>query len=281
MKTNDTFSMTRATAYARLVMITNCKTLLVTLAALFGVMLFMVVVPPLTDHIYTIKDYDYSGEDPYWSDEFSSFAMLFLLFMAYTGAMFYSGAQGKDKRILTFMVPASNLEKFAALFVVYTVLPVVAFIVLSFAADYIRVFIASLYAAEDILVAPISFRYIINFCDGEHLTSEDIVRIRILYLSCVAFATSFFTLGSIVWYKRTLQKSIVFGIVMFIALFIFFLWGVDVFAENFGDINKRLDIVVELVDFAMITGCFTTTLALLFYWISYVRFKESEIVNRW
>lgn len=273
--------MTRAAAYARLVMITNRKTLLAMVAALFGVMLFLVVVPPLADQVYTGQLYDNTGVDPFWGNEYSSFSMLFLLFMAYTGAMFYSGAQGKDKRILTFMVPASNLEKFAALFVVYTVLPVVAFIVLSFAADYIRVFIASLYAAEDIMVAPISFRYIINFCDSEHLTSEDIAMLRIMYLSCAAFATSFFTLGSIVWYKRTFQKSVISGVVMFIAMLIFFLWGIDAFGENIRRIDKSLIIVVVQFDFAIFIGCLTATLVLLFYWISYIRFKESEIVNRW
>lgn len=280
MKTNDTFSIARAAAYARLVMITNRKTLLVTLAALFGVMLFIVVVSPLINHVYTIEQYDYS-EDPFWDNEYTSFSMIFLWFMAYTGAMFYLGAQGKDKRILTFMVPASNLEKFASLFVIYTVLPVVAFIVLSFAADYIRVFIASLYAAEDIMVAPISLSYIINFGTDDYLKSEDIVMLRVMYLSCVAFATSFFTLGSIVWYKRTFQKSVVFGIVLFVVLFVLFIWGVDVFAENFRSIDRRLDIVVGQSNFAILTGCLTATFAMLFYWISYIRFKESEIVNRW
>lgn len=194
------------------------------------------------------------------------------LFGAISGAKMFSTLSTKHSRVNELTLPASVLEKFLTLFLIYFF----GFLVVMFLsvnlANILRVVLFSIDPAARAGMIMLSFKELM-LCDLEYPEASWLAWGMVLLFPAV------YSLGSSLWPKHGFLKTTVCCILLSIATST--LSSVTLIPITFsaGVIEPRFDFDVRTVlamlaaaEFAVVIFC---------YLVSYFRLKEWEVIDRW
>ena len=173
----------------------------------------------------------------------------------------------KAGRISFLMYPASMFEKYLSRWLIYTIGFSVAFLIAYWLADCTKVLVCSLTNPD--------LRPIVRTLSVADWKSFDMSGMEWLKnVSILCFLQSLFVLGSSIWPKHALVKTmatlVIFGIAnMLLTMGVVYNTSLD------GPIRHNLP------DSDWISIIICSAIALFCWTIAYFRFKESEIINRW
>lgn len=270
------FSFGRLTLLFQKKLAENWRTLLLSCA---GLLAFLAVF----GIIFANESYDEGLQPEFYSSHcaklFTTFIiMVFFIAGAYVASISFGSMAGGAPTLGTLMAPASQFEKYLMRWLVAVPLFILLFFFFAFIADWIRVCYAELRFEIDVRPIPwlkLAFRPDdAGYFDG----ASDFVMMMFVCMQ------SFFFLGAIVWPKRSMVKTFVtVAAVSFIYFWVMF-WIVETFKPDSPCYYAVPAIREELDDPRIITGLADILLAIvaLFnYWLTYRRFREAEIINRW
>ncbi|MDE6443974.1 MAG: hypothetical protein K2K64_06095 [Muribaculaceae bacterium] len=203
--------------------------------------------------------------------ELAAFYFIIELIACIFGSMIFSDMKNKKGRISTLMLPASAADKFFIRWLFTVPLMAVVGIIGYYLGDLSRLFIAWL---SNQRVGSEAYHQVLNpftlFFD------YDTLYLALLGTATYFFMQSVYILGGIVWPKLSFLKTfalfycleIIFGIA---SLFFIRIWSED----HLFRISPKNE--TTILTFILI---FLVILTLCFYWLTYRRFKNSEVIYR-
>ncbi len=304
---NQIFDASRFSAYFKKYVVEKKNSLLISFSAILLFSIALCVGWPYIKGYYSpeaVKNFVVHANilDPMWYSELKFFILMWVI-ACVMGCETFSTLTKKKDRIALFTCPASNFEKFATYFLIYIIIfPVLTFLCFLF-ADAIRVWVYSATTDGASCIHYISPHYLLSFgCDMKYINTdlylynsaitpdERAELIKFLETSAaVQFSLTLFggllmqalfALGSAVWPKKSGLKTLSFfwgfGIVASILFYqgIRLFWGnAPIEPRSFGIQSEMTQIVI----YDAIALC-----VIVFTWVvSYYRFKEWEVINRW
>lgn len=265
MKTNNdsiyTFSLGRTMSLIHKIVMEQPRIFLMRILLLVGVLSTGTVLIGITN--------SHSPQSSIISIELGFFAvMLFVLGLVYT-SMTFSEAGSRGGRISLLMLPARNIEKFIARFVVYVPLYLVAFGLAVFLADAVRAVIMK--------IVYYNIAGNIRFISVEDFFNEDTSITLALFLGM----QSFYLLGSIIWPRFSLIKTFAAVAVLntFITVMCMLIYYFTLAHGNFYYKDPTW-LNVRNLSPANIVWTFSTIVCLINYSISYLRMRETDVIQR-
>ena len=270
------FSLPRFMNLCRKEMVENWKSNVLRMVLMYGV---MAVVMVWNGYFRYRGTYNYQ-EDPAWIFLLVTFIWALWGFGCLSASFTMEKMKTKTSRTSMFMVPATPFEKFFSRWFVFTVVFLVIFLISYKLADYTRFIIYSLaYPEEKDFIIPVDLSHLV----GERKTYYTLCRTGLQFgalLSAYFFVQSLFVLGSSIWPKNSFLKTFASGTVIAIVYFLLAVFMSKMFLEN-GNYYSENVFTGMSEDTAMsimiVVGIFFT---LMNWTLAYLRFKESEIVNR-
>ena len=271
------FSLPRFINLCRKEMVENWRSNVLRMVLMYGVMAVVMVWNGYFEYRYW-----HSGqiEDPAWT--FLLVVIIWSLwgFGCLSASFTMEKMKTKTSRTSMLMVPATPFEKFFSRWFVFTVVFLVIFLISYKLADYTRFIIYSLaYPEEKDFIIPVDLSHLV----GERKTYYTLCRTGLQFgalLSAYFFVQSLFVLGSSIWPKNSFLKTFASGTVIAIVYFLLAVFMSKMFLEN-GNYYSENVFTGMSEDTAMsimiVVGIFFT---LMNWTLAYLRFKESEIVNR-
>lgn len=271
------FSLPRFMNLCRKEMVENWRSNVLRMVLMYGVMAVVMVWNGYFEYRYW-----HSGqiEDPAWTFLLVVFIWSLWGFGCLSASFTMEKMKTKTSRTSMLMVPATPFEKFFSRWFVFTVVFLVIFLISYKLADYTRFIIYSLaYPEEKDFIIPVDLSHLV----GERKTYYTLCRTGLQFgalLSAYFFVQSLFVLGSSIWPKNSFLKTFASGTVIAIVYFLLAVFMSKMFLEN-GNYYSENVFTGMSEDTAMsimiIVGIFFT---LMNWTLAYLRFKESEIVNR-
>jgi hypothetical protein len=271
------FSLPRFMNLCRKEMVENWKSNVLRMVLMYGVMAVVMVWNGYFEYRYW-----HSGqiEDPAWTFLLVVFIWSLWGFGCLSASFTMEKMKTKTSRTSMLMVPATPFEKFFSRWFVFTVVFLVIFLISYKLADYTRFIIYSLaYPEEKDFIIPVDLSHLV----GERKTYYTLCRTGLQFgalLSAYFFVQSLFVLGSSIWPKNSFLKTFASGTVIAIVYFLLAVFMSKMFLEN-GNYYSENVFTGMSEDTAMsimiVVGIFFT---LMNWTLAYLRFKESEIVNR-
>ena len=271
------FSLPRFMNLCRKEMVENWRSNVLRMVLMYGVMAVVMVWNGYFEYRYW-----HSGqiEDPAWTFLLVVFIWSLWGFGCLSASFTMEKMKTKTSRTSMLMVPATPFEKFFSRWFVFTVVFLVIFLISYKLADYTRFIIYSLaYPEEKDFIIPVDLSYLV----GERKTYYTLCRTGLQFgalLSAYFFVQSLFVLGSSIWPKNSFLKTFASGTVIAIVYFLLAVFMSKMFLEN-GNYYSENVFTGMSEDTAMsimiVVGIFFT---LMNWTLAYLRFKESEIVNR-
>ena len=270
------FSLPRFMNLCRKEMVENWKSNVLRMVLMYGV---MAVVMVWNGYFRYRGTYNYQ-EDPAWIFLLVTFIWALWGFGCLSASFTMEKMKTKTSRTSMLMVPATPFEKFFSRWFVFTVVFLVIFLISYKLADYTRFIIYSLaYPEEKDFIIPVDLSHLV----GERKTYYTLCRTGLQFgalLSAYFFVQSLFVLGSSIWPKNSFLKTFASGTVIAIVYFLLAVFMSKMFLEN-GNYYSENVFTGMSEDTAMsimiVVGIFFT---LMNWTLAYLRFKESEIVNR-
>ena len=271
------FSLPRFMNLCRKEMVENWRSNVLRMVLMYGVMAVVLVWNGYFEYRYW-----HSGqiEDPAWTFLLVVFIWSLWGFGCLSASFTMEKMKTKTSRTSMLMVPATPFEKFFSRWFVFTVVFLVIFLISYKLADYTRFIIYSLaYPEEKDFIIPVDLSHLV----GERKTYYTLCRTGLQFgalLSAYFFVQSLFVLGSSIWPKNSFLKTFASGTVIAIVYFLLAVFMSKMFLEN-GNYYSENVFTGMSEDTAMsimiVVGIFFT---LMNWTLAYLRFKESEIVNR-
>lgn len=271
------FSLPRFINLCRKEMVENWRSNVLRMVLMYGVMAVVMVWNGYFEYRYW-----HSGqiEDPAWTFLLVVFIWSLWGFGCLSASFTMEKMKTKTSRTSMLMVPATPFEKFFSRWFVFTVVFLVIFLISYKLADYTRFIIYSLaYPEEKDFIIPVDLSHLV----GERKTYYTLCRTGLQFgalLSAYFFVQSLFVLGSSIWPKNSFLKTFASGTVIAIVYFLLAVFMSKMFLEN-GNYYSENVFTGMSEDTAMsimiVVGIFFT---LMNWTLAYLRFKESEIVNR-
>ena len=271
------FSLPRFMNLCRKEMVENWRSNVLRMVLMYGVMAVVMVWNGYFEYRYW-----HSGqiEDPAWTFLLVVFIWSLWGFGCLSASFTMEKVKTKTSRTSMLMVPATPFEKFFSRWFVFTVVFLVIFLISYKLADYTRFIIYSLaYPEEKDFIIPVDLSHLV----GERKTYYTLCRTGLQFgalLSAYFFVQSLFVLGSSIWPKNSFLKTFASGTVIAIVYFLLAVFMSKMFLEN-GNYYSENVFTGMSEDTAMsimiVVGIFFT---LMNWTLAYLRFKESEIVNR-
>ena len=193
---------------------------------------------------------------------------VFIISGMIAGSSMFSSMRRSAGRLSTLMVPASQLEKFIERWLVAVPGYIIVFALAAFVADLIRIGFC-----EWILDRSATAITLSDIFDGVYPLPRKIATALLLFM----FAQSFFVLGSIVWQKLAVVKT--FWVLVAIGAFYAAVAGWIMYTFQNPELNYSTAGSMFDNDTLIYTGIAIATL--FNYGTAYMRFRESEIINRW
>ena len=270
------FSLPRFMNLCRKEMVENWKSNVLRMVLMYGVMAVVMVWNGYFEYRGTYK----YQEDPAWIFLLVTFIWALWGFGCLSASFTMEKMKTKTSRTSMLMVPATPFEKFFSRWFVFTVVFLVIFLISYKLADYTRFIIYSLaYPEEKDFIIPVDLSHLV----GERKTYYTLCRTGLQFgalLSAYFFVQSLFVLGSSIWPKNSFLKTFASGTVIAIVYFLLAVFMSKMFLEN-GNYYSENVFTGMSEDTAMsimiVVGIFFT---LMNWTLAYLRFKESEIVNR-
>lgn len=271
------FSLPRFMNLCRKEMVENWRSNVLRMVLMYGVMAVVMVWNGYFEYRYW-----HSGqiEDPAWTFLLVVFIWSLWGFGCLSASFTMEKMKTKTSRTSMLMVPATPFEKFFSRWFVFKVVFLVIFLISYKLADYTRFIIYSLaYPEEKDFIIPVDLSHLV----GERKTYYTLCRTGLQFgalLSAYFFVQSLFVLGSSIWPKNSFLKTFASGTVIAIVYFLLAVFMSKMFLEN-GNYYSENVFTGMSEDTAMsimiVVGIFFT---LMNWTLAYLRFKESEIVNR-
>ncbi len=195
----------------------------------------------------------------------------FIIFGFLAGASMFSSLRTPPGKLSTLMIPASQIEKFVERWLVVVPGYLITFTIGVMAAECIRIgFCDWVLGRNPDAITPIALS---DIFDGVNPMWEKVSKALLGFL----FIQSFFILGSVVWQKLSVIKT--FWCLAAIAI----IYGGAIFLIIYEFKNPAYTYFPKKMDFTDTNWIYAITAAItLFnYIITFVRFRESEIINRW
>lgn len=261
MENMNKFSIRRTMSLTAMIIRQQPKVYLMRFLVLFG---GLAVLTLFLGFLYVDNNGTYYDNIDVWNSEFPMFVfMLFAMGMVYASVAF-SDAGKKPSRIALLMLPARNIEKYIARFIIYVPLFVVLFLAAAWLADGLRVVVLSLFYPE--------------LSDGIgmlrfELSREQVLSILFLFL----IIQSFCWLGAILWPRYSLIKTIVSLFVIGIVYTIFGRLFYLVFIS--GRRICGVPILDDVDGFSVWVGSMVV-ICVINYVVAYMRFKETDVIQR-
>lgn len=287
---NNILSFSRFSRYIVAYLYNTRRQLLAMSAIILGLsLLFTLGVPALSD-VYDTPSL-FPGIDRMWGVEMNFFNVLLLVFAAVCAAKIFGIYSGKSGKIRNLMFPASTFEKFLTYFLIYVIGFYLVFMFCTFFADFMRVLIYKHTAIEGATVRPIPLDYILSsgvsesVKDGFRISDEEEMRKYMFefnsFMGLVLITQAFFALGSSIWQKNTRLKTTLAGIAILSGSIFLAALGFEVFFKNIYGINLRYRLNWNFETIITVFDIIVITITLFMYWLSFRRFKEMEVINRW
>lgn len=284
--TSDTFSFNRFREYFTFYVTSNKRKLILgstlVLIITFFFFLFILYNGGIDRYDYDYRENTFSGYDPFWSYGHGTTLMLAFIFMALAGAMMYGAMARKKERLNTLSLPASQAEKFLTWWVIYVPLALAVILCSFWIVEVLRVVWMNLFTPYGDLakIMPLKNLWSFTYPSLVEYTSETPGKVAFIVYSLLIFCSSLFALGSILFHKISFIKTViaifVLGVVYSLALII----GKSAFlVEGYGMAEERFDMGFSN-DSYLLFGIFIL-IGIGLYFLSYVRFREDEIINRW
>ena len=271
------FDSARFGTYFRCYTATNGRRLALYAAITLLIWLMVCILPYA---LTFFSDYLYATPvDPAWRGEANWGFLLLLVLGACSATQLYSSLHRPGARVGVLTLPASGLEKFLTWFIIYFLGFIVVFYVSAFLADLARVGLVRAFAAAPEAARPITPRVLFAFGSDVPLSeykASDAIQLVLFYgMALLTFAS--FTLGSSIFSKNAFIKTAcsiailntVLGYVAFLSFKVFFKGGFV--ASNFETTGATVWAI----------GATLAVLSAFFIWLSYLRFKEIDNVDRW
>ena len=270
------FSLPRFMNLCRKEMVENWRSNVLRMVLMYGVMAVVMVWNGYFEYRGTYK----YQEDPAWIFLLVTFIWALWGFGCLSASFTMEKMKTKTSRTSMLMIPATPFEKFFSRWFVFTVVYLVVFLICYKLADYTRFTIYSLaYPEEKDFIIPVDLSHLV----GERKTYYTLCRTGLQFgalLSAYFFVQSLFVLGSSIWPKNSFLKTFASGTVIAIVYFLLAVFMSKMFLEN-GNYYSENVFTGMSEDTAMsimiVVGIFFT---LMNWTLAYLRFKESEIVNR-
>lgn len=290
-KYNEIFSPVRFSNYLKKFSYDNRNTIILSYLLLFLIPIAFCTLIPFLNFTYRLPVTEFNPEDPMWSIELRFFIFFTFGVAIGGGASVYSLLRKKTSRINLFTCPASNFEKFISYFLVYIILLSVIAIAGFFIGDILRVWIYGGNPANTIEPIRVPALYIFTIRDGYYamaanlsvseahiLAQYGLTNAAVLFGSLMLIQ-SLYALGSTIWIKNPHLKTTVIGFIIIIAGSYLFYLGTKIFFS--GSIIPAQWLLNDFNDFATPVFSISIVLSLYTWIISYVRFKEWEVIKRW
>jgi hypothetical protein len=253
----QTFSFARYAALLKAYLVENGKTFALYTAVLFGISIL----------VGGFCGYNFGYPNRFTGDPHTSAILMYMyISIAYSfcfsisASLMFTSLQTRASRISTFMLPASMLEKYLVRYTVYFVIFVVCFILAMLCGEAVRL-LSSPAGTPSILEdsKTMYMLYSVNH-SGPYL---------FFYLIGSAFTThALYTLGSALWPKYSFFKTFVLSMAFGILL-------VSVLSAHF-----MTDYVESLYNNSLVTLISTYVWAAALYYLSWWRFRTTQIVQR-
>lgn len=201
---------------------------------------------------------------------FSAFKLCGVILCAWGASLFMENMTSKSKRITSLMNPASQAEKFVSRWLICLVGVTLAYLVCFGIADIIRIgFIRLFWGEVD------GLRWLGPF---EVMTQAE--KWSYPLVSLISTQATFM-LGSTVWPDKAFQKTFGFIIVLAIACGVLTTIGLKWFITSHVVISESTAINLNIVDIIVNTASVINAIWVTFcYVISWMRFREAEVINR-
>lgn len=275
---NSLFDFGRFTSYFKKYCMENRKSLLIIGGLIFGIPLLQIMLKFMLFG-YPVPKIQLN-HDLAWDTLLGFWNFIFLFFMVFSGSIFYSVLKNKEGKYWTLMSPASSAEKFLTYFIIYVPMVIIALFCSFYISDWVRVLVAHLILPDASNVEKMPLSYLFSSMNGFEVIF-DIESGWLSYLLLALAMQATFILGSSLWPKRGFLMTICAFIIIQLAASMLMSAGVGVFHIFMvnGNLRFQLDSFDTTVPHILFVGMIVWIL--FCYIISYIRFKEAEIINRW
>ncbi len=272
---NDTFSMARIKMLTNKMLRENRGKLLLMTGVLLGSVIIMALLCGYSSYLDYIDTDSYNPDREIHNEIAFGVGMLFL-FGTIAASMVAGNMSSKPSRLSVLMLPATTFEKFILRLTLFLPVFVILFIASFYLADFLRFLMM-----KCLLTGQPGHE--VELFNLSYLVGNDPDDIKVIYLICCAVIVtwSFFTLGSSLWERNAYLKTLFALGLIYIA---YLLIGISV-SEWFTYIGPSGGFIIsqvkegEFIIYAFYT--LSVTAAIINYTLSFFRFRESEIINRW
>ena len=228
---------------------------------LYSVSTFGVIILIITMNVLMNRNISF-----YYKDTSTLFFLGIILYGAIFGSNMFKNLSTKELASHTIMTPALHIEKFIARWIIYVPLFFICFTAFTYLADGLRfIFCEAMHEIFPDHFNDNQFRNILS-------TGPSGVPIYFSFIFALSVQSGFI-LGGLLWRKYAFQKTFA------VCLCIIFTMATDFIGLSLL-LNKYS--IATTKESGEILLCTTLTIITLLMWIlSYFRYKESEIINRW
>lgn len=276
----DTFFNTpRFVNLCRKEMVENWRSNVLRMVLMYGVMTVVMIWNGYFEYRNGVATS--AKDDPAWSFVLVSSMWGLSVFGCLSASFTMERMKTKTGRLSVLMTPATSFEKFFSRWFVSTVVFLVVFLIAFKMADYTRVLVYSLKYPEISQIASTPFSHFIEPVETSRAVADyylfSSARQFAMSIAYYFFFQSLFVLGSSIWPKNAFIKTFVAGVVIII---IYVLLGTAMsellFKEGYFYFSSEPSL--ETIHCVIMLSAILATIV---NWIlAYVRFKESEIINR-
>ncbi|MDE6562397.1 MAG: hypothetical protein K2K75_13525 [Muribaculaceae bacterium] len=261
METTNKFSISRTGSIVRKLLIEQSRTNLMRLVVLFGSLIVLAILIGFS--VGYSPETSFMGDRAIQGEQIAFGAMLFILGSIYVSTAFSSLIQ-KTGRISMLSLPANSSEKFLAHWIIYVLLFFVSFFCAIWVADWSRYLLMKIIYPDCPHISCLKL--------GDIFMAEGSVTIAIFLLY-----QSFFFLGSIIWPRFSFIKTY-FALTALCILYVI-VAGTSVYYFMPSKYHYATTFIKSLNPIH-VQWYVTGLICIINYTLTYLRLRESEVINR-
>ncbi len=282
---NLTFNARRMWQFAQTRVLESRRTMLMRLAMMTIVTCIMFIIVCYSQYPTSIPNADYLEYDCAWANLLVVIMVVLFCFGSISASLVFENMKRKESRISTLMVPATQIEKYAAGVLVYVVGILVLFCCSVFVADMVRLLIMPhlVVNPETVCMEPLYKLFSYDFNNDDTYLIVGNVTVLCWSLRVFLVVESFFVLGSAVWPKNSFIKTAcALAAIGFVYSVLIGSFGsmVSEYMNN-GKSGYYYGGKLDETALSHLFYILFTVMIVINYVVTYFRFKESEVIQRW
>lgn len=276
------FSFVRTCSLTKAYVVEHRKSLLLRSILMVAAMILAAVVSNLTTYpssFSQIHNVWYKERDMCLDSTIIMMMVMLFGFVCISASYVFETMKRKELRISTLMMPVSQIEKYLSRMMVFFVGFLLVFALGVVLVDLIRVFVLPYFVNDEVCIRSFFSRQAYDMIRPEYDREPNLfILFPVLFLA----VQSIFVLGSAISPKNAFVKTFCAGfiiVVLYISASAY--WGMflDSIISADGPVcyvnainRENLELIIEVALFLF---------ALLNWTLAYLRFKESEVIERW